>query len=199
MWKRLVIPVPVGVSVTLGLLYVMHSLINAGEDVVTPIQKAPMIILRARVEEPVEPDPITPPDRIDPPPDLPPDPPRQADGDGKTSIRVSQGTPPSPPPNDMEFGLPMSDGPLVAIVRVAPEYPASMSARSVEGFVTVRFDVDREGRTANISVVDSTHAGFERAAVRAAEKFRYRPRVVDGSPVHTTNLQYRFRFEMDRR
>ncbi|MEM9209679.1 MAG: energy transducer TonB, partial [Pseudomonadota bacterium] len=73
----------------------------------------------------------------------------------------------------------------------------TLGARGVEGFVTVRFDVDTRGQTRNVTVVASSHAGFERAAIRAAEKFRYRAQIVDGQPVTTTGLHYRFRFELD--
>ncbi len=197
MWKRFVVPIPVGVTVTLSLLYTMHALIKAGEEAVTQIKKPPVLMLSARVEDPVEVTPVDPPLRIDPPPELPPPPTQTNNQNTGSGVKLIRTPPPPPGPGEHEIGFPISDGPLVAIVRVAPEYPTIMSARGVEGFVTVRFDVDADGRTANISVVESSHSGFERAAVRAAEKFRYRPQIVDGQAVRTSGLQYRFRFEFD--
>ena len=197
MWKRFVVPIPVGVTVTLGLLYAMHALIKAGEDAVTPVQTRPVLLISARVPDPVEVTPIDPPERIDPPPELPPPPTQTSKQTTSGGVKLVRTPPPPPGPGERKVGLPIVDGPLVAIVRVAPEYPTNLSARGLEGFVTVRFDVDENGRTTNIAVVDSSHSGFERAAVRAAAKFRYRPKVVDGQAVLTSGLQYRFRFELD--
>jgi protein TonB len=47
-------------------------------------------------------------------------------------------------------------------------------------------------------VVESTPPGmFERAALRAIERWRYRPAVVDGEPVERRGLQVRLRFELE--
>jgi len=91
-----------------------------------------------------------------------------------------------------------SDGPLVALVRVQPTYPADQAIKGIEGFVTVMFDVLPDGSVSNIAVVESSHRGFERSAVQAASRFRFKARVVDGVPLTSTGVQYRFTFEMDK-
>ena len=92
--------------------------------------------------------------------------------------------------------LVLSDGPLVAIVRVQPVYPARAEAQGLEGHVIVAFDVLTDGTVANITIIESSHSVFDRAALRAAEKFRFKPRVVDGVPQVTTGVRNLFRFEM---
>lgn len=89
------------------------------------------------------------------------------------------------------------DGPLAAIVRVSPTYPPSMNARGLEGQVLVQFDVLADGRVANAAVVESSHKGFNNAAIKAAERFKFKPRVVDGVPLASTGIRNLFRFRMD--
>ena len=90
------------------------------------------------------------------------------------------------------------DGPLIAIVRVEPAYPAAATSRNLEGFVTVQFDVNADGTVSNVTVVESSSHIFERAAIKAARKFRFKARVVDGVPQPSYGLQNRFVFKMER-
>ncbi len=90
------------------------------------------------------------------------------------------------------------DGPLVAIVRVEPAYPVAATSRSLEGFVTVQFDVNADGTVSNATVVESSSQIFERAAIKAVRKFRFKARVVDGVPQPSYGLQNRFVFKMER-
>ncbi len=90
------------------------------------------------------------------------------------------------------------DGPLIAVVPVEPAYPPSASSRNLEGFVTVRFDVNPDGTVTNVTVVESSSQLFERAAIKAARKFRFKARVVDGVPQPSYGLQNRFVFKMER-
>jgi len=95
------------------------------------------------------------------------------------------------------FGI-FIDGPLVTVVRVEPAYPAAASGKNLEGFVTVRFDVNANGTVTNVTVVESSSKVFERAAINAAQKFRFKARVVDGVPQPSYGLQNRFVFKMER-
>lgn len=94
-------------------------------------------------------------------------------------------------------GLDTPDSPLIAVVRVQPNYPATAEQRGLEGWVDVRFDVLPNGRTANIVVTASSHSVFERAAIRAAERFRFRAPVVGGIAQAVGGVEYRFRFDME--
>ena len=89
------------------------------------------------------------------------------------------------------------DGPLIAIVRVAPAYPAAAAGRALEGWVDVRFDVLENGSTSNIEVTGSSHPMFEKAAIKAAQRFRYKAPVVDGVPRIARGIEFRFRFEFE--
>lgn len=196
--KRYLTSAPIGIAVTLGLLFAMQALIESGNAVLTdPRPRHGLTIVRVKKEEVInkhDPRPERIPDPVTPPPMTTTDP---ADPSGGRTILVGR-TPPALPPDPGGTGIfVLSDGPLVSIVRVAPMYPTDLSQRGIEGFVVVRFDVNAEGGVTNARVVESSHRGFERNALRAALKFRYKPRVVDGVPVATHNVGYRFRFNMD--
>lgn len=67
----------------------------------------------------------------------------------------------------------------------------------LRGEVTVRFDVNDRGRTKDPLVIAAAPENFTRMeirAVNAVENFVYRPRFVDGRPVDTSGLEYRFRY-----
>ena len=44
--------------------------------------------------------------------------------------------------------------------------------------------------------VDSPNTVFNNSAVKAAVKFKYKPKVIDGQPVATTGVQNRIIFEL---
>ncbi len=96
-------------------------------------------------------------------------------------------------------GLSASDGEYLPIVKVAPIYPRRAQSRGVEGYCTVEYTVTKSGTTRDIEPVDCSPPGyFERASVKAAEKFKYKPRVVDGDPIEVPGIQNRFTYELDK-
>lgn len=90
------------------------------------------------------------------------------------------------------------DGPLVAMVRVQPVYPARALEMELEGWVLVEFDVTAEGLVRNARVIESSHSVFEKSAIDTALKFRFKARVVDGVAQPVTGLRNLFRFEIER-
>ena len=90
-----------------------------------------------------------------------------------------------------------SDNALVNIMMVQPQYPVRASQRGLEGYVDVRFDVTMLGTVENVEVIQSSSAIFEKSAINAALRFRYRPRVVDGIQLATKGLMNRFVYRMD--
>ena len=89
------------------------------------------------------------------------------------------------------------DGPLIAVIRVAPTYPVAAEVRGLEGWVDVRFDVMPSGATTNIEVIGASDSIFEKSAIRAAQRFRFKAPVIDGVPRKATGIEYRFRFDMN--
>lgn len=99
---------------------------------------------------------------------------------------------------DTSAGLSAADGEYLPIVKVAPVYPSRARSRGVEGWVLLRFTVTETGNVINPEVVDAEPAGyFERAASKAVERFKYKPRVINGKAQAVHNVEHLITFELE--
>jgi outer membrane transport energization protein TonB (TC 2.C.1.1.1) len=89
-----------------------------------------------------------------------------------------------------------SDGDYLPIVKVSPKYPSRALNRGLEGYCTVEYTVTSSGETRDITVVDCPDTVFASASVKAAQKFKYKPKVVDGEPIEVPGVRNRFTFQM---
>lgn len=195
---RYMLAVTSGTFMTLSLFYVMQTLIAMGPyGEVTERDRFELGFARVIEDKPVTPKPPTPVERLKEPVDRPPPVTLHDDFSDYVGVRLERPDNPNARP-DYGIGSFLSDGPLVAIVRVQPTYPARAADRGLEGWVIVQFDVNSEGLVTNAFVVDSSNSIFNDAAVKAAIRFRYKARVVDGTPLATHGVQNKFTFEMDR-
>ena len=77
-------------------------------------------------------------------------------------------------------------------------YPRRALQRGIEGFVIVEFTVTTSGSVRDPVVVEANPAGiFEQAAMDAALKFKYKPRVVNGVATEVGGVQNRITFQME--
>jgi protein TonB len=201
MMTRFVSSAPPGLAITLGLLWVMQSLLGNGAPIdISAGIRLPKVFLVDRQDPPPPDREVQPPERIVPPPVVPTTRTTVGHDEVMESPYIDHGPGrPSAGGGDWRIatGHPgYSDGPLISVIKVAPEYPPAATARGLEGFVTVQFDVSAEGAVENVIVLESSSAVFERAAVRAAYRFRFKARVVDGTPVASRGVQNRFRFSL---
>lgn len=184
-------------AVTTGLLYVMQFLIATGEEI---------IIEPRQMHEPEWLSPPEPPATIvEPPPprkiDEPPLPPKTNFPDmteiGGTGIGIPP-PPPTPPTGRPTIsGLGTGDGPLINIIKVQPQYPAAAASKGLGGTVVVQYNVTALGAVENVVVVESTNKLFNKSAIAAAYRFKYKPKIVDGIPYGVKGLQQLFRFELE--
>ena len=87
---------------------------------------------------------------------------------------------------------------VVPYLRLQPEYPARALKRGLEGYVDLAFDITAAGATSNIRVVEAQPEGvFERAAIRALEKWKYRVPITDGVPQGQVDMMTRLTFEIE--
>ena len=56
----------------------------------------------------------------------------------------------------------------------------------------------RTGTTRDITVVESTSTLFDRAAMDAAAKFKYKPRVIDGEVVEVPGVRNKITFVLEK-
>jgi protein TonB len=96
-------------------------------------------------------------------------------------------------------GMSASDGEYLPIVKVAPIYPNRANSRGIEGYCIVEYTVTTTGATKDAAAVDCQPSGyFERASVKAAGKFKYKPRVSDGVPIEVAGVQNKFTYELQK-
>lgn len=80
------------------------------------------------------------------------------------------------------------------ITQIPPAYPAELRKAKIEGVVTLVFVLSEEGRVEDARVENSSRPEFEKPALDAIRKWRFRPGEKDGQPVRTyIRIPMRFR------
>jgi protein TonB len=72
-----------------------------------------------------------------------------------------------------------------AVSQVAPTYPPELRKAKIEGSVTLTFVLNEEGRVEEPRVENSSRPEFEKPALDAIRKWRFRPGMKDGKPVRS--------------
>lgn len=84
------------------------------------------------------------------------------------------------------------------LYRVEPRYPRKALRLNKQGYVLLSFDINESGRVVNIQVIDAKPRKlFEREALRALKKWKYKPMLVDGKAVSQTGQKIRLDFKME--
>jgi protein TonB len=184
-----------GLGVALLLFLVMHALITdegwSGRSVTNVgivgfVEAVPEETTLPKTRKP----PVEP-----PPPQAPPPSPRlafesrlapPAEGPG---VRVPGVSVPAtalkgPYVGAWSAGDPAAEGDVIPIVRVEPRWPREALLEGTEGWVRVEFTILEDGSVTDAVVLDSEPGRlFDREAVRAVLKWRFKPRVIDGKAV----------------
>lgn len=183
---------------TLGLFYLMPVLIEMAESPLDekPAQKIADITMPDReIETNLKEDkPDKPDDPEEPPPDL--EQPEVEDVEiNPDAVNMS---PQIKAEVSIGLGGLSADGEYLPIVKVAPMYPRRANSRGIEGYCTVQYTVTKSGSVKDPVAVDCQPSGyFERASIKAALKFKYKPRVIDGEPIDVTGVMNRFTYELE--
>ncbi len=195
---RHTLAISLGAAITLCLLFIMQALIARGDAGPTEASSL-RIVDFVRVELPPEP---IPPRRQ--PPEKPPEPTQPPAPMPSDSVSIADTrAPPDIFRPDMGHrfgdGSPVlnADSDVLPIARATPLYPTRAIQAGLEGWVLVEFTVTRGGTTREVIVIDSSNRLFESAAIDAAYRFRYRPRMIDGEAVEVSGVRNLFTFELE--
>jgi protein TonB len=189
--------IAIGAAVTFGLLFVMQYMISSGQNAVGN-DGAFRIVDFVRVErneviEKKKQKPDKPPE-----PEVMPDMPEPQISNFDSTLRIAMVAPPvSMNTRIGGLGFGQSDGEYLPIVKVQPIYPQRAAARGTEGYVIVQYTVTTTGDTKDVVVIESTSTLFDRAAIESAMKYKYKPRVIDGTPVEVTGVTTKIIFELE--
>lgn len=199
---RFLLAIVAAAFITLSLFFLMQALIKSGDQELSePPVGSVLDFVRLKQEETVQQKDRKP--RKPPPPKAPPPQMEQPQLDSPTPDGEGGGMDFSADVGaDVALGsglaLDSGDGEYLPIVKVSPVYPRRALSRGIEGFVIVEFTVSKQGSVKDIRVVEATPPDiFNQAAIDAALKFKYKPRVVNGEPAEVSGVQNRISFQID--
>jgi protein TonB len=189
------------IGVTFGLFLFMHKLISSGAgdrgelEAIAGIHFGPVDI----------PDEIATKSRRvpkkPPPPKNPPPPPKMQ------ISKVDQQVQNMPQMNLPNLDVPMvggegmflgnfqqvdqtAEGDIIPVVVIRPMYPRDAAISGIEGWVKVEFTITEVGTVKEPRVIDADPARiFNREAIRAILKWKFKPRVIDGVAVERRATQ----------
>lgn len=182
-------------GVTLGLILVMHILIQTNiegpGDVVE--FRVPDIVMPEREME-VEYD-TSKPDKPEEAEQQPPEIPKpEFDAPQATSDVVSVAAPTTEKPTI--GGLSTMDGDMIPLSVPEPEYPRRAAQQGTEGFCVAVFTVSAQGTTKDVVLGECPDPVFERSTLKAAEKLKFKPKIVDGVSVDVPNQAYKYVYRL---
>ena len=199
---RWLVSMAMATGITLGLFYFMQALIATGERFdqrvnVVKIVDATMPDIELEVIE-----------EIDKPEfieevvqDTPDTPEKQINLDSGPSLNIERASVEIDTNLSLDnASISATDGDYLPLVAIAPQYPTRAAQRGIEGWCLVAFTVDGMGNVVEdtITVVDAEPASiFDRSSMRAATRFKFQPRVVDGQCVEVPGVQYLFSYQLE--
>lgn len=189
--------------VTSGLLFLMQSLIASGPARLTDIKAGRIVeFVRLKRESQVEQKQRELPNRKTP--DEPPPPEMQLSEVPEPTLEPStMGALAFQPSLELSGGPSMasaaSDADVVPLVRVSPQYPPDAMMRGIEGWVHVMFTISPSGTVKDVEVMDADPKGyFERAAMNAVKRYKYKPKIENGNPVERPGVEVVLSFKLER-
>ncbi|WP_445362657.1 energy transducer TonB [Microbulbifer sp. ANSA003] len=105
------------------------------------------------------------------------------------------------PTPDTSTGVQISRDPL-PVYKAKPRYPNAALRRGIEGYAVVEFTVTKTGAVRDARVVGGYDSNgnptrvFDRSAVAAAERFKYRPQMENGQPVERYGVRNRISYKI---
>lgn len=86
--------------------------------------------------------------------------------------------------------------PPVPVRTVAPDYPDELRREGVSGLVMVKCEIDVQGNVTTTEVEKSSNPAFEKPALAAVKKWKFKPAKQDGNPVAIkVSIPIKFVFE----
>ncbi len=110
---------------------------------------------------------------------------------------------PAPAKNDL-FGkkgggkIGINEREYMPLTEIQPNYPERALVREIEGTCVVVYTITKTGSVQDVRVDESrcTSSLFYSSAMKAANKFKYAPRIVDGEAIEARNVTKLFRFSI---
>ncbi|MGV6851060.1 MAG: energy transducer TonB [bacterium] len=181
----------VSVAVTFALFYLMHSLISGNDGIDKGnMEQVSIVFGRVKLDDEVRTKDREIPKKPPPPKDPPP-PPKMAVQNVQKNV--------TPMPNMRMPNLNLAvggsgpylggfsqqdmnaDGDVIPVVRIPPQYPRRALMAKLEGWVDLEFTITETGTVEDAKVVKAQPPRvFDKSALRAIYKWKFKPKVDDG-------------------
>ncbi|MFO7930092.1 MAG: energy transducer TonB [Desulfosalsimonas sp.] len=116
---------------------------------------------------------------------------------GPNSLELPEMTKPQAYSPKDRFSAGELDRPLTPVSRISPTYPLQAKRRNLEGWVKVRFVVDKQGRVKDVTILEQEpEEVFDKAVRDCVSRWRFEPGTVGGTKVKT-EAETTIRFELD--
>ena len=184
-----------GIGVALALFLLMHTLISGDANKNRERDESVRLdFIQVDQDEIENIRKRTPPPKPEPPKKPPPPPKLTVDSTDRPQqpmpdmqmprIDLGIGAGSGPYLGNWSAGDSNAEGDVIPIVRIEPQFPREALVKGIEGWVVVEFTIEPDGTVSDPRVVDSNPRRlFDRNAVRAIYKWKFKPRIVDGQPV----------------
>ena len=195
---RLSLSSVLGLFITFGLVFVMFKLIDSGNkdmDEEKAIKIPDFLHVEGELTENVKKTEVEKPDEPEtPPPDIPED---QIEFEVPDNA-VSMAAPKVSTSLNASLGTFARDSDYIPVYVPQPQYPRRAQSRGKEGYAVIEVIITTTGgvRDPKLLEEDPEGWGFGRAAMKAALKLKYNPRVVDGVGQEVPGVLYKFTFNM---
>ena len=189
-----------GVLISLGLFFLMQSLIDSGEQNTNASSEGQIMeFIRIREDETLSIKDRRKPQKPKPPKEPPPPPKLIVEKQVKPTMnRIKIEIPNIDLPSlagggpflGNWAGNPLAEGDVLPIVRIDPQWPREALIEGIEGYVVVEVTIGADGSVKDVRVIQSEpRRMFDRNVIRAVLKWKFKPRIINGVPVERKAIQ----------
>ena len=189
-----------GVLISLGLFFLMQSLIDSGEQNTNASSEGQIMeFIRIREDETLSIKDRRKPQKPKPPKEPPPPPKLIVEKQVKPTMnRIKIEIPNIDLPSIAGggpflgnwAGNPLAEGDVLPIVRIDPQWPREALVEGIEGYVVVEVTIGADGSVKDVRVIQSEpRRMFDRNVIRAVLKWKFKPRIINGVAVERKAIQ----------
>ncbi len=189
-----------GVLISLGLFFLMQSLIDSGEQNKNASSEGQIMeFIRIREDETLSIKDRRKPQKPKPPKEPPPPPKLIVEKQVKPTMnRIKIEIPNIDLPSIAGggpflgnwAGNPLAEGDVLPIVRIDPQWPREALIEGIEGYVLVEVTIGADGSVKDVRIIRSEPKRmFDRNVIRAVLKWKFKPRIINGVPVERKAIQ----------
>ena len=189
-----------GVLISLGLFFLMQSLIDSGEQNTNASSEGQIMeFIRIREDETLSIKDRRKPNKPKPPKEPPPPPKLIVEKQVKPTMnRIKIEIPNIDLPSIAGggpflgnwAGNPLAEGDVLPIVRIDPQWPREALIEGIEGYVVVEVTIGADGSVKDVRVIQAEPKRmFDRNVIRAVLKWKFKPRIINGVPVERKAIQ----------